>query len=216
MSDLKAVQQMISEMTKTFINAIEQQTRTMKEIMEKKIDVMEHEVFSIKEKLEECQKENNSLKDLLKAQDNEITAIKTRLGENRTAIIENKQSKLKNDLVAICQTALDPLSVPLKNLNGPTIHRTTAKGLHIFTYSFKDIRDKIDHLKKKKGLKEQNIQLFSPLCPELKNLLRRANQVKENGTVEKVWLYRDQLYVSPREGERIAIKNEFDMEFYED
>jgi len=214
-TEIAAMQKMVKDMTTTFMAAIEKQTNTIKEIMERKIDVLEHDLFEVKERLDRVEKVNKDLQEKLKTSEEDKEDLRARLAENRSLIIEAKQEKLKYDLVAISPTGSNPLDVPLKNLTGPTIHRTNAKGQHIFQYSFKDIRDKIDHLKRRKELKEQHINLFSPLCPELKNLLQRANGLREKGTFTKVWVHRDRLYIAQSEGDRFPIRNEYDLDFYD-
>jgi len=213
--EVETLKVMIQQMTQTFVKAIEQQTVTIRSILEKKIDVLEHDVFNVKERMDCIQKENTALKENLRVVEKENEDLKSKLGLNRGAIIDLKQAELKNHLVAISSNSANPLNVPLKKLTGPTRHHTTAKGLHIFTYPFIDINDKIDFLKKKKELQESlKIKLFSPLCPELKQLLNMANELKEQGKINRAWIHRDRLYVSQADNDRFPIKCEFDIDFY--
>jgi len=138
--------------------------------------------------------------------------LELKAGENRGLIIEAKQEKLKNDLVVISPDS-QSLAIPLGKLNTAPYVRQTKKGQFIYNYSFKDLKDKIDIIKKRSEMKEKNIIVFSPICPELKKLHVAATDLKEKGRLSKVWFYRDQLYAQHVNGDRYSVKSEVDIDF---
>ena len=69
----------------------------MKSIIEKRLDVMEHELFTIKEREENTKLENEALKAEFKNQKTQIEDLLMKTGQNRGMAIESTQERLKND-----------------------------------------------------------------------------------------------------------------------
>ena len=174
--DMSAVEQLFTKLTKTFTDALEKQTMMMKSIIEKRLDVMEHDLFTIKEREENTKLENEALKAELRDQ---IEDLLMKAGQNRGMAIESKQERLRNDLVVICPTQGDPFNVKHEKLSQPKICRNQS-GKFIYTYKFVDFQDKIECLKRRKELEQRGIKVFGPLCTEMKTLLKKAYDLKEN------------------------------------
>ena len=210
--DMSAVEQLFTKLTKTFTDALEKQTMMMKSIIEKRLDVMEHDLFTIKEREENTKLENEALKAELKDQKTQIEDLLMKAGQNRGMAIESKQERLRNDLVVICPTQGDPFNVKHEKLSQPKNCRNQS-GKFIYTYKFVDFQDKIECLKRRKELEQRGIKVFGPLCSEMKTLLKKANDLKDNQKVTKVWIYSDKIYAEAKNGDRYAIKSEHDIDF---
>ena len=204
---------LVEKMTKSFNVAFMKHVELIKQMVEKRCDVLEREVFDMKDRYDEVRKENEKLKDRIAESDKKIQSLETKVGENRGSFINLKQSQLKNDLVLINSKNEDPLNVTLGKLNYAKTTGKTKEGKFSYYYSFKDLKDKLNILKQKPTLKEQNVYIFSPLCAEMKKLQQMANQLRDQGRLTKVWFYRDELFGQVVDGDRYCIKLESDIEF---
>jgi len=211
--EMEAMERMVQVLTKTVTDAICQQTKTIKEMFDKRIDSLEHSLFTANEKVEKVEKENELLKEEIKKQREAFDSLEKKVGENRALLIEERQEKLRTDLIIIRQPDAAQFDIPLGKLDGTPTQRQNLKGESISYYKFKDIRDKIDILKEKAELRKKKITVFSPLCAEMKALRDSANSLLEKGRVTKVWFHRDRLYAQHTNGDRYQIKSEVDIDF---
>ena len=69
---MSVVEQLFTKLTKTFTDALEKQTTMIKSIIEKWLNVMEHDLFTMKEREENTKLENAALKAELKDQKTQI------------------------------------------------------------------------------------------------------------------------------------------------
>ena len=211
--ELSVIEKLMTKLTETFSKAMEKQTETLKAVIEKRLDVAEHEIFGLKEELDNLKKENTALRSQLSAQSSSIERLIRKTGANSGAIIAAKQERLRNDLVAISASEVDPLKPTDDLLLRPKSSKKLANGKFLFNYSFKSFNDKLHFLKKKKEFKEKNISIFGPICQELNHLLSQAKELQESGRITKAWIYKDQLFVQIYNGDKMRLRSEYDINF---
>ena len=132
---------MIERLTKKISS--KQQTQVIKDVVEKRLDVLEHDVFTLKELNKKIITENAALKEKHDHLQEKFKNLKKKAGENCGMLINARQEKLKNDLIVITSKPEDPLGVVHKQLISPKTSRQTKGGKFLFSYSFKNINDKL-------------------------------------------------------------------------
>lgn len=200
----------VEKLINKFEDLLTKQMETFQSIMLKRMETMEVDIHNLKCDVDKFKEENEKLRSEMKVKNREMKDLRRKAGDNRGQLLDLKQEKVAKEVLLITKDENFTLPVGTTLLQQVPV-RKPMKDKCLTLLNFKSIDDKIELLKRKKSLADMNI--ISVLCKEKRELLGRANKLRNEGKFQRVWVHRDNIFAEWENGDKYCIKSELDLEF---